>query len=129
MKCELTLSKAAPLRAASRLVAGRFHADIGEIDLKDMIDVFARGRYTFANMLTVQAIYDRVTLESDNKTEVMVYKVGRIGTFLTKTLELRPGAYTVTGKRRGYRDVRIQLVVEPGVIPGKPVIIRCEERI
>ncbi len=68
------------------------------------------------------------TLESDQLTEVVVYKVGRLGTFDRRDLALRPGSYTVVGSRRGYRDVRRQLVIEPGVAP-EPLAIRCEERI
>jgi hypothetical protein len=69
-----------------------------------------------------------VVLESDEKTDVVVHKVGRLGTFARKVLELRPGTYTVVGKRRGYRDVRRQLVVEPLGSPP-PLVVRCEEEI
>ncbi len=64
----------------------------------------------------------------DQLTEVVVYKVGRLGTFERRDLDLRPGSYTVVGSRRGYRDVRRQLVIQPGVAP-EPVAIRCQERI
>jgi len=70
----------------------------------------------------------RAVLRSDEATEVMVYKVGRLGTFAERALELRPGTYTVVGSRRGYRDVRRQLVVEPGREP-EPLVVRCEEKI
>ena len=70
----------------------------------------------------------RVVLESDEKTEVVVHKVGRLGVFARKTLELRPGTYTVVGTRSGYRDVRRQLVVEPKGPPA-PLVVRCEEEI
>lgn len=69
-----------------------------------------------------------VVLESDGKTEVVVHKVGQLGTFARKVLELRPGTYTVVGRRRGYRDVRHQLVVEPTGSPP-PLVVRCEEEI
>jgi hypothetical protein len=69
-----------------------------------------------------------VVLESDEKTEVVVHKVGRLGTFARKVLELRPGTYTVVGKRSGYRDVRRQLVVKPEGAPP-PLVVRCEEEI
>lgn len=69
-----------------------------------------------------------VVLESDGKTEVVVHKVGRLGAFERKTLDLRPGTYTVVGTRSGYRDVRRQLVVEPAVTPP-PIVVRCEEAI
>ncbi|MCG8460623.1 MAG: hypothetical protein MI919_30445, partial [Holophagales bacterium] len=63
---------------------------------------------------------------SDSQTEVVIYKVGRLGRFDQRTLELRPGRYTVTGRRAGYRDVRMELVVEPGVIP-EPMVVACDE--
>lgn len=70
----------------------------------------------------------RVLLVSDNLTQVVVYKVGRLGTFDQRALELRPGTYTVVGTRPGYRDVRRQLRVEAGG-ESKPLTVRCEERI
>ena len=70
----------------------------------------------------------RVLLVSDNLTNVVVYRVGRLGTFERRTLDLRPGTYTVVGTREGYRDVRRQLEV---VAEGKsePLTVRCEEEI
>ncbi len=65
-----------------------------------------------------------VVLESDAQTEIMVYRVGRLGTFTRRELNLKPGAYTVVGSRSGYRDVRLQLVVTPGT-PPKPLVVRC----
>jgi len=67
-----------------------------------------------------------VILESDELTEVVIYQVGRLGTFDRLALDLRPGTYTVVGTRRGYRDVRRQLVVVPGEVP-ETLVIRCEE--
>jgi tetratricopeptide (TPR) repeat protein len=69
-----------------------------------------------------------VVLESDGQTEVVVHKVGRLGAFDRKTLELRPGTYTVVGTRSGYRDVRRQLVVKPNAAPPS-LVVRCEEAI
>lgn len=69
-----------------------------------------------------------VVLESDSMTEVMVYRVGRLGSFTRRELKLRPGAYTVVGSRSGYRDVRLELVVRPDS-PPKPLVVRCTERL
>jgi tetratricopeptide (TPR) repeat protein len=69
-----------------------------------------------------------VTLESDNLTEVTVFKVGRLGAFSSRSLQLRPGLYTAVGSRAGYRDVRRSFRVEPGS-EATPVVIRCEETI
>ena len=67
-----------------------------------------------------------VVLESDAQTEIMVYQVGRLGTFTRRELNLKPGAYTIVGSRSGYRDVRLQLVVTPGT-PPKPLVVRCTD--
>lgn len=69
-----------------------------------------------------------VQLLSDNETEVIVYRVGRLGKFDRRALELRPGTYTVVGSREGYRDVRRELVVRVDA-PPEPLVVRCEERI
>jgi tetratricopeptide (TPR) repeat protein len=69
----------------------------------------------------------KITLESDNFTQVAVYKVGRLGTFLKKDLALRPGTYTIVGTRSGYKDVRQQVVIKPGQ-PLRVTII-CREKI
>jgi hypothetical protein len=69
-----------------------------------------------------------VTLTSDDQTEVTVYRVGRLGQFLSRTLELRPGAYTVTGARDGYKDVRHTIRIRPGQGPTQ-VAVQCTEKI
>ncbi len=68
----------------------------------------------------------KVTLQSDNATEVAVYRVGKFGRFTEKELHLRPGTYTVVGTREGYKDVRQILTVSVDD-PPLHVIIRCEE--
>ena len=65
-------------------------------------------------------------LLSDERTEVSVLRVGPLGRFREKALELRPGSYVVVGTRRGYRDARRTLVVAPGRSP-EPLIVRCDE--
>ncbi|MDH5255531.1 MAG: serine/threonine protein kinase [Gammaproteobacteria bacterium] len=69
-----------------------------------------------------------VQFESDNLTRVMIYKVGPLGTFNSRTVELRPGAYVVVGTRDGYRDVRRNVRVTAGS-GGTPISVRCEEPI
>ena len=55
----------------------------------------------------------KVMIESDNLTEVAVYKVGKLGRLTTRELSLRPGIYTVVGSRDGYKDVRQKIIVKP----------------
>jgi eukaryotic-like serine/threonine-protein kinase len=70
----------------------------------------------------------RVTLASDNATEVQIYRIGKLGLFEHRDLELMPGRYTVVGTRQGYRDVRKELNVLPGAPPPE-LVVRCEEPI
>jgi hypothetical protein len=80
------------------------------------------------HLIGVAATPVTVPLHSDNATEVVIYRVGRIGTFARTSVQLRPGTYTVVGSREGYRDVRIEVTVRPGG-PMPPVVIRCEEEV
>jgi len=58
---------------------------------------------------------------------VVIYQVGRLGRFSVRTLELRPGTYTVVGSREGFRDVRKVFTLQPG--SKVEILVRCEERI
>jgi eukaryotic-like serine/threonine-protein kinase len=69
-----------------------------------------------------------IALQSDNLTHVTIYRVGELGAFAQRSLELAPGSYTVVGTRPGYRDVRRQINVTPDA-PPEPIVIRCEDRI
>ena len=70
----------------------------------------------------------RIALASDNLTDVQIYRVGRLGSFERRDLELLPGRYTVVGTRNGYRDVRKEVTLLPGAPPPQ-LVIRCEEPI
>lgn len=70
----------------------------------------------------------KIVLLSDNSTDVIVYRVGRLGRFDRHEMELRPGTYTVVGTRDGYRDVRRHLEVDPNG-QSQPLTVRCEEKI
>ena len=70
----------------------------------------------------------KVVIQSDNLTDVAVYKVGRLGQFEKRELNLRPGTYTVVGGRPGYRDVRRKIRVAAGETRLQ-VTIKCTEKI
>jgi tetratricopeptide (TPR) repeat protein len=70
----------------------------------------------------------RVAIASDNQTEVTIYRVGRLGVFERKDMELLPGRYTIVGTRAGFRDVRREVTILPGREPPA-LVIRCEEQI
>jgi hypothetical protein len=69
-----------------------------------------------------------VRLISDQVTTVTLYRVGTLGAFASRDVELRPGTYTVIGSRDGYRDVRQTFTVRPGgSLP--PISVVCVEPI
>lgn len=69
-----------------------------------------------------------VQLHSDQLTEVTVYRVGKLGVFSAKEIQIRPGTYTAVGSRDGYRDVRRTFTVLPGQTVD-PVNVVCNEPI
>lgn len=69
-----------------------------------------------------------ITLQSDNKTDVVIYKVGKFGRFDNQKIELKPGKYTIVGSRPGYRDVRKILTISADMAT-KIIMVRCEEPI
>ncbi len=70
----------------------------------------------------------KVALRSDAQTDVVVYKVAKLGKFTRHELALRPGAYTAVGSRIGYRDVRVDFTVKPEG-PPPALTIACTEAI
>ncbi len=67
-----------------------------------------------------------LVLTSDNATEVVIRRLGRVGVFDRLERALRPGRYTIIGSRDGCRDVRIDIVL---AADSGPVDVRCLEPI
>jgi tetratricopeptide (TPR) repeat protein len=113
------LYSAVPLANAKQLLAAANEAPRDEPRLAEKIAALRELVSSAATPMTL-------TLRSDGATDVVVYRVGRLGQFETHALQLLPGDYTVVGSRPGYRDVRKVIAVRPGV-PLPPVVVRCEE--
>ena len=69
-----------------------------------------------------------VKIISDGLTDIMLYKIAELGRFNSRELLLRPGSYTATGFRNGYRDIRISFDVSKETGPLE-INIKCEEAI
>lgn len=88
-------------------------------------------REAIAKLEALVASYSRpmeVSIVSDTLTDVTLNRIGRLGKFDRRVLEIRPGRYVAVGTRQGFRDVRIEFTVEPGKPPA-PIQVRCEEAI
>jgi tetratricopeptide (TPR) repeat protein len=106
--------------ARKLVVEARGVADPGPV-LTDQIDKLDR-------LVTLAATPLAVQLQSDQHTEVTVYRVGTLGSFASKELQLRPGTYTAIGSRNGFHDVRQTFTVVPGrTLP--PISVICSEPI
>jgi hypothetical protein len=69
-----------------------------------------------------------VRLASDNATEVTLFRVGPLGRFQDREVSLTPGTYTVVGSRPGYKDVRVEVIVDPDS-PAPQIFVACKERV
>jgi len=79
-------------------------------------------------LLRIATIPVQVEFRSDNLTEVVIYKVGSLGAFQSRTIDLKPGRYVAVGSRAGYRDVRREFKVLPQGME-QPIRMSCEEPI
>ena len=70
----------------------------------------------------------RLSLVSDNSTQVVISSIGAFGAFSRREIQLRPGKYTVTGTRNGFRDVRREITVAPGQ-DALTIRVTCSEPI
>ncbi|MFZ9053045.1 MAG: protein kinase domain-containing protein [Woeseiaceae bacterium] len=115
------LSSPATMRAATTLVVDITRMPAIGPRLGNQRDELSRLLKRAATPLSVQLV-------SDNLTDVSIYKVGKLGSFTTHELKLRPGTYVAVGSRPGYRDVRLEFRVGPEIEP-RPIVVRCEEAI
>lgn len=116
-----SLSAAPTMARATRLV----------VDITRMPEIgprLADQRDELSRLLKRAATPLTVTFVSDNATDVSIYKIGKLGSFETRQLDLRPGTYVAVGSRPGYRDVRLEFRVAPE-LDLEPVVVRCEEAI
>lgn len=56
----------------------------------------------------------QLNMISDNATQVSIPSIGVFGSFGRREIRLKPGTYTVIGKRDGYSAVHQEFTVEPG---------------
>ena len=127
---ELDAYLAAPARLHAeelRESAHRLIAAVGDLDAASE-PLLAEKLARLAEATEIAGTPMRVELESDNLTDVTVYKVGRFGRFERRQIMLTPGTYVVVGTRAGYRDVRVEFTLTAGQDPAL-VSVRCREKI
>ncbi len=125
---ELTDLLSQPSRLANDSVFSRAQSVLERVDPYMSDPVVSERTSRLRGFMQAAKIPLPVELRSDGVTDILVYRVGRLGTLTRETLSLRPGEYTVLGTRQGYRDVRVKFEISPGQAVA-PVEVICRERI
>lgn len=118
---------AQPQRLSSENVAVAARAILQQAEnlYEESLSLASQGR-ALAAMITEYGTPLDVIIYSDNKTDILVRGVGKVGKVLKKTVSLKPGTYTFEGKRVGYRSKLIRLEVRrEGKSPE--VMLVCDE--
>jgi tetratricopeptide (TPR) repeat protein len=116
-----SLSNPSTMQAATKLLLDIIRMQSVGPRLDDQKNQLSRLLKRATTELTVRLI-------SDNATDVVIFRVGKLGRFDSQEISLRPGSYVAVGSRAGYRDVRLEFKVSPE-IELQPIIVRCEEQI
>ena len=117
----LRLSNASVYKKAQRLLAdARGIANPGPLLQSQIADL--------DRVLKQSTTEISVVLQSDNLTDVTLFRVAKLGTFQQTQVQLRPGRYIVAGTRTGYRDVRVEFTVT-GEPLDQPILVSCNESI
>jgi hypothetical protein len=129
LDAELTSYLERPERVFSSDMRGAARATIAQASaVQSPGPVLSRQITELRNLVAAAETPVRLAIASDNQTEVVIYRVGKLGAFERKDMELLPGRYTVVGTRTGFRDVRREITIAPGREPPA-LVIRCEEQI
>ena len=64
---------------------------------------------------------------SDNKTTLIISRIGSFEPFNEKVINLRPGTYEIFGRKKGYKEKRLLINITSDL--KKPIRIVCNERI
>ena len=64
---------------------------------------------------------------SDNKTTLIISRIGSFDPFNEKVINLRPGTYEIFGRKRGYKEKRLLINITSDF--NKSIRIVCNERI
>jgi hypothetical protein len=131
-RAELATALAGVLTKQERLIDRRALAN-AEITMNAAQKIEPRGPVLAKQIQDLKAALDyartpvKVTLISDEQTDVTLLRVGSLGLISSLELTLRPGNYVATGSRIGYRDVRISFTIKPKEVVQ--IDVRCTESI
>ncbi|MBM3512957.1 MAG: tetratricopeptide repeat protein, partial [Alphaproteobacteria bacterium] len=69
-----------------------------------------------------------VRLVSDGRTTISIQRLGQVGTLQERVIAMTPGRYVITGTRKGFRDIRLEVEIRPDSAVSTVSVI-CNEPI
>ncbi|MDA8021452.1 MAG: hypothetical protein MPK05_00440 [Gammaproteobacteria bacterium] len=100
-------------------------------EIAPLTEASAKLRAQHAELTRVAGLYQTevpVTVVSDNKTQIIVRGIGRVGKTERREIRLRPGARVFEGSREGYKSKLVTLEIAPGAASAEVTVI-CDEKI
>ena len=100
-------------------------------EIAPLTEASAKLRAQHAELTRVARLYQTevpVTVVSDNKTQIIVRGIGRVGKTERREIRLRPGARVFEGSREGYKSKLVTLEIAPGAASAEVTVI-CDEKI
>ncbi|MAZ24370.1 MAG: hypothetical protein CMK41_01150 [Porticoccaceae bacterium] len=117
----LTLSSESNYQSAKSLLLNAKRINNQGVKLKNQI-------LKLSNIIEDSRKLFNINLLSDQKTEITIFKIGTIGLVEKYTMSLVPGKYIAQGRRSGFRDKRVEFVIEPSQTV-KNITVICSEKI
>ena len=106
---------AAPGRLASVAVAAEAASLVDAVaPMRDESPRLAAQADALAGLIAAYGVKVPVRIVSDGKTNITVRGVGIVGKITERTIELRPGQYTIEGIREGFQAVLMRVDIPPG---------------
>lgn len=102
---------AKPDRLADTAVAAYATKILQALETTELPPQMAKANAELVQALSAYSTPVQVTLVSDNRSRISLLRRESFSPFRTKTLQLRPGQYTLVARRDGYRDKRITFTV------------------
>jgi hypothetical protein len=124
---QINIVLADPLKLASSKVyrrAQKLLEDARSISMQSPL--LSRQIIDLDKVLRLSRTSVEVVLQSDNLTDVTLFRVKKFGVFEETSVSLKPGRYTVAGKRLGFRDVRIEFTITGEPYPAS-ILVSCTE--
>lgn len=117
------------LRLSSEQVAKEANELLNEISsVQNPGTKIKQDAITLENLLQLAKKPVSITLQSDNLTDIVIFKVGKFGKFNQHKLDLKIGKYTIVGSRPGFRDIRKTFTVSTDMTE-KTILVSCDEPI